>query len=132
MRRREIFTKRLRAPSPYAGAVGAVEFYARRHLELQLTEPQAVALWSEVQAQLQALGLRHVVDEVLSGTTTSCHSSILDAMARVLSSGESGWPRDCGGRAEFDRFAHSISAAVQARGYEFIVVSSVPSDEQVV
>lgn len=114
----------LRAPSPFQAGVGCVEYHARRYLELRLTEPQAAALWLEVEADLRGKGLGSTAQEMIESTTGSLDTlprgDVLDALARTLTKGEFDWPINADRDDHTDRFADAMRTAINERGYEFI------------
>lgn len=120
----EAYTALLRAPTPFKGGIGCTEYHARRYLELQLTEPQAAALWLEIQADLKARGLGCTVREMKQIDTGSLDTlprgDVLDALARLLTKGEFGWPANCDGEEHTRKFATAARDGIRERGYAFM------------
>lgn len=114
----------LRAPSPFQAGVGCVEYHARRYLELRLTEPQAAALWLEVEAELRRKGLGDTAQEMIESSTGSLDTlprgDVLDALARTLTKGAFDWPINADRDSYAAQFVDAMRATIQERGYEFI------------
>lgn len=108
-------------PSHLAAGPGVAEYHLRRYLWVQLTDEQAAALWLELQAQLQKVGLQETVDEVATATNgkldTLPRGDVLEAIAQVLTDGAHTWPCNGDSRATSDAFLEKLRAGVASRGY---------------
>lgn len=110
-----------RAPSTFAGATGVAEYHMRRYVGVQLTEPQAASLWSEVEADLVRIGLPETVEEAQTSESgkldTLPRGDVLDALARVLTKGAHNWPANCTPERETTAFVNALRNEVRARNY---------------
>lgn len=108
------------AYSRHPGAVGVMDYLARRNLGRQLDEVQAAALWLEVQAQLVLVGRQDTIDEVRAAKRgvlgTLPRGDVLDAVALVLTAGEFRWPSNAEPEGLAQAFVVAVRRGLAARG----------------